>query len=456
MNHLNPFTTYSGAFRRAVGLALAVLVMALLASGCAPQPPKPEEAAKALKAAQQFESQKRYEDAMRSYAQAAQLDPKGTTAPEALVKWGQMALQLEQPQQAIQAYTQLNAYRPPGASQPPPRNFLDQFFGSPERPPATVETSLGSIRIPDESKALLERAHIAQDRINSGLWTYKIMDFLVRLTGKQPAYSYWVAILIFTLVLKVALTPLTVSQLRSSRKMMLIQPKMKEIQDRYRDQPDEMNRRVMALYKEEGVNPLGCGGGMILQMAIMFMLYRVILDYQYQFHNAQFLWIGSAFATQIPHLLATNLAQPDKPLLVIYAISMYVQSKLTMMPTMDPQQQQQQKMMALMMPFMLFIFLQAFPSAFALYWLLFNVVSTVQTLHINRQLDTEMGVRSGPPNPGEIVGPAASPDGTRDDGKNGKGEAKSNVILDGQAKKSTAPPLKKGPGGGSKKNQRRK
>lgn len=426
-----------GGTGRAVGLALVCFVLALFA-GCSRPEPKPQEAALALKAAQQLEEQKRYEQAMREYARAAQLDAEGPTAPEALVNWGEMALAANQPAQAVQAYTALNQYRPPDASQGPPPSFLDSLTGGAQRPPVTVETSEGAIRIPQDSQALLDKALAAQDRLNSNLLTYKVMDFLVRLTGKHPAYSYWIAILIFTIVLKVAMTPLTVGQLRSSRKMMRIQPKMKEIQDRYRDQPEEMNRRMLALYKEEGVNPLGCGSGMILQMVIMFMLYRVILDYQYQFHNAQFLWIGSGLSYQMPTFLATDLAKPDRPLLVIYAISMYVQSKLTMVPTMDPQQLQQQKMMAIMMPIMLFLFLQSFPSAFALYWLLFNVVSTIQMLHIYKKLDDEMGPppASSAGDPDKDVPPGGSDGGIK--------------------KPSTAPPLKKGPGGAAKKKDRRK
>jgi YidC/Oxa1 family membrane protein insertase len=408
---------------RAFGFVLAFFVLVLGGSGCAP--PNPQEAAKSLAAAQTLEKGGRLEEAAKEYAHAAQLDRGGANTPLALAKAGELAMKTHHPDQAVAAYTTLSSHREP----------------------TQVKTSTGILRIPEDVEPLLDEAMRQQDIINSTRLTYKVMDVLVSLTGKNPAYSYWIAIFIFTIVLKAVLTPLTAGQMRSSRKMMLIQPRLKEIQDRYRDQPEELNRRMLALYKEEGVNPLGCGSGMIVQMVIMFALYRVILDYRYQFHQGHFLWIGSGLAQNLPKmypglaaqfgmtdLLGTSLAKPDVPLLIIYAISMFVQSRLTMVPTLDPQQAQQQKMMSTMMPLMLLVVLRSFPSAFALYWLLFNVLSTIQQLHINKQLDVEIGPRRQ--------------GGTEGSGEGGSGGG--NV-----PKKPIAPP-KKGPSASGKKNSRRK
>jgi YidC/Oxa1 family membrane protein insertase len=418
-----------GRTGRAIALALVFFVLAVFAGGCAKQEPKPREAAQALKTAQQLESQRRDEDALKSYTQALHDDPHGPTAPRAALGIADLAIKLGKPDQASTAYTALRAY---------PK-------------PAVVQTERGTVRIPQDLDRLIAEAgkeihHIKTTQpITAGNWfsliPYRFMDILVGLTGRNPAFSYWIAIFIFTIFLKLALNPLTVTQLRSSRKMMLIQPRLKKIQDEFRDRPEELNRRMMALYKDEGVNPIGCGGGMILQMAIMLALYHVIRDYQFQFYNAKFLWIGSGLARQFPQVVGNSLAMPDKPLLVLYAISMFVQQRLTMVPTLDPQQAQQQKMMGYMMPVMLFMFLQTFPSAFALYWLLFNILSTVQMIHINQKLDEEMGPRGG--------GGAAADPGPSPNGPSGNGP-----VIEG-TKKSTAPPLKKGPGGGSKKNSRR-
>jgi YidC/Oxa1 family membrane protein insertase len=369
--------------RRALGFALVFLLMVLALPGCF-TPPKPKEAAEALKTAQQMEKSGNVQGAMEQYARAAHFDSGGPTAPEAYVKWGKLALKTHHPEQAVQAFTPLRM-----------RNQK-----------ATVETEDGPVHLPDDAENLYFSALKAEDAVKSSHITYRFMDTLVALTGRHPDFSYFLAIFIFTAVIKVVMTPITVKQLRSSRMMMLIQPRMKEIQDKFRDRPEELNRRTLALYKEEGVNPIGCGSTMILQMVIMFSLYRVILDYQYQFTKGHFLWVGSGLSQMFPHIFAASLARPDWPLLIIYSISMMVQQKLTMVPSVDPAQAQQQQMMMYMMPLMLLFVLRTFPSAFALYWLLFNVMSTVQQLHINKQLDEEMAQRKkerGPEDEGEAA-----------------------------------------------------
>ncbi len=428
---------------RAIGFALAFIVLVFAVSGCAP--PKPKEAADALATAQRLEKEGRLSEAEKRYAEAAQLDRGGPTSPLALAKWGELALKTDHPDQAVQAYTQLRTHKTP----------------------TQVKTGAGILRIPDDVEPLYDEAMRRQDKMKSTRLTYRVMDTLVAATGRNPVFSYWIAIFIFTTVLKAVLTPLTIGQLRSSRKMMLIQPRLKEIQDRYRDKPEELNRRMMALYKEEGVNPLGCGSGMVVQMVILFALYRVILDYQYQFHQGHFLWIGSSLSTAFPHwfpglektlggpFLGTSLAKPDIPLLLIYAVSMFVQSRLTMVPTIDPQQAQQQKMMATMMPIMLLVVLRTFPSAFALYWLLFNVLSTVQQLHINKQLDAEMGARAaGVVSVTASKGLSSGVNSVVENGKRASAEPKAKPSSD--PRKSDPPALKKGPSTSPKKNSRRK
>ena len=409
--------------RRFASLAVLSVTLALGVAGCGPTA-QPEEAAQALQTAQTLEQKGDDKAALAAYQKAAQLDARGKNAPLAYLKWGELAMETGQPDIAVTAYETLANYPTP----------------------VTVTTPGGSVvAVPKEAQPLLDRAveelhrlRTSQPITGANIWTvlpYKAMDFLVVMTGKHSAFSYWLAILIFTGALKLLLTPLTVNQLRSSRKMMLIQPRLKEIQDKFRDKPEELNRRMIALYKEEGVNPLGCGSGMLLQMAIMFMLYRVILDYKFQFAKGHFLWVGSGLSEQFPSIIGANLAKPDMPLLIIYAISMVVQSRLTMVPTLDPQQAQQQKMMMYMMPLMLLVVLQTFPSAFTLYWLLFNVLSTIQQLHINKQLDVEMAARR------------------TDEGGGG-----SPVIIDAAPVNPAAPanPTKKGSSGGGKKSNRRR
>ena len=126
---------------------------------------------------------------------------------------------------------------------------------------------------------------------------------------------------------------------------------------------------------------------MLPTMPIMYLLYYMIRLYQYQFSHGTFLWIGSGLSHLFPSILGINLGQPDWPLLLLYAGSMYVTQRMTITPSMDPQQAETQKMMTIMTPFMTTYFFYQYhlPSAFVLYYLIFNILSTAQQKYYMRK-----------------------------------------------------------------------
>ena len=213
---------------------------------------------------------------------------------------------------------------------------------------------------------------------------YAIMTFLVSLTGSKP-YSYWIAIFLFSLIVKLALTPLSNKQYASMKEMQKLQPHIKEVQAKYKDNPKKMQEAVMQIYKEHGVNPVAGCGPLVIQIPIMIALYYTIRVFEFQFSKGDFLWIGSAVSHLYPAYLATDLSQMDVPLLLLYALSMYVQQKMTVPP--DPQAAEQQRMMAIYTPFLsTYFFLQyKMPAAFVLYYLIFNVLSMAQQYYFMRK-----------------------------------------------------------------------
>ncbi len=223
---------------------------------------------------------------------------------------------------------------------------------------------------------------------------YATMDFLVKLCGgKSNPYSYFLAILLISVVIRIILTPLSNQQYKSMKEMQKLQPYIKEIQAKYKNDKEAQGRKTMELYKEHGINPAAGCAPMVLQFPILIGLYTAIRIYQYQFANGKFIWIGSGLSHHFPNILAVNLGQQDIPLLLLYALSMYVTSKMTVTPSMDPAQAEQQKATAAMMPFFLtFMFLQYhLPSAFILYYLIFNILSTTQQYYYMKR-------RAGPGN----------------------------------------------------------
>ena len=212
---------------------------------------------------------------------------------------------------------------------------------------------------------------------------YKVMDFFVRVFSFAGSYAYFLAILAISLLVRLLLTPLSNKQYSSMKEMQRIQPYVKELQAKYKNDPQVMMRKQQELYKEHGVNMFGGCLPSLAQLPFFILLYQMIVRYQYHFSAGHFLWIGSGLSHAFPAYLGTSLAQLDIPLLVLYGASMYVQSKMMATPSADPQQAEQQRMMSIMMPFMgtYFFYQYKLPSAFVLYYLISNLLMMGQQFY---------------------------------------------------------------------------
>ncbi len=213
------------------------------------------------------------------------------------------------------------------------------------------------------------------DSLKRGGFWYGLVNAFVRIAGGNPAFG----VLLLAVVTRLMIYPLTKKQLVSMRAMQKIQPRIKELQKKHKDNKQKFQEEFWKLCKEHNVNPLGGCLPLLVQMPILIMIYRGIRDYAVQFDGASFLWVK-------------NLAQPDIYLLVAYTISMIGFQKMTqrMNPAaaMDPQQASQQQMMTYMMPLLFFFMFQSFPAAFILYWLGTNLVYFTEQylfLHLHRE-----------------------------------------------------------------------
>lgn len=283
-----------------------------------------------------------------------------------------------------------------------------------DKPQEELEKTLS----PEEArqvKAYVKTAHTLKDktaedlnRLNSKDWKYQILDFFVGLTGRSPTFSYWFAIIVITVIVKIILTPLTHAQLKSMKEMQKVGPLIKEIQQKYKGDQKTIGEKTMALYKEHNINPFASCLPMLLQLPLTLGLYYMMKSYEFEFAKGTFLWIGSSLSHmtsfpvpfslgQLSWVTAKNLAEPDFIILVLYLVSMYFQTKIS---AVDPSQADQQKMMSIVMPLMFAFILAGFPSAFLLYWLVLNLLQTVQQYYI---------LKGGQSPAVAVVEPAASP-----------------------------------------------
>lgn len=207
-----------------------------------------------------------------------------------------------------------------------------------------------------------------------------IIDQLYAFTG-----NYGVSILLLAALIKLALYIPTHQQYKAMKDMQAIQPEMKKIQDRYKSDPQKMNTEMMLLYKKHKVNPLGGCLPLVIQMPILWGIWKTITSYQAVFGKAYFLWIGTPLSYKYPAIFAKNLAGHDLPLLLFYGFSMYLTQKTsTTTASTDPATAKTQQMMSTFMPifFTYMMWQWKFPCALILYWLAFNILSIFQQVAI--------------------------------------------------------------------------
>lgn len=210
-----------------------------------------------------------------------------------------------------------------------------------------------------------------------------VLDFI----NAHVTHSYGWSMLVLAFVATLVMLPLYLQQFRSVKEMQAIQPYVKRLQEKYKEDRQKLAEEQMKLFREHNINPFGGCLPTLIQMPIFFAIYAAIQRHSEQFTHAGWMWIGSSFcqhAPQLPNILgisgalcAANLSQPDKLLTLFYAVSMFFSFQMTTAVTSDPQQAQQQKLMGMLMPVMMFFIGQKFIAGFVLYWLGLNIFSTI-------------------------------------------------------------------------------
>jgi YidC/Oxa1 family membrane protein insertase len=191
-----------------------------------------------------------------------------------------------------------------------------------------------------------------------------------------PGINNWGwAIIIITVIFNLVLLPTRIWTMKSSLKMMRIQPKVDALKKRYSNlkmndpKRAEMNAEMVELYKTEGVNMYGGCLPLLLQMPLFFAYYRVLLN-AVELRQAHWFWLKDLSSADPYHIL---------PVLII--VTMFVVQFITPSPGMDPTQR---RMMAIMMPAVMGFTLWSFASGLSLYWVTGNIINLIMQLAINR------------------------------------------------------------------------
>lgn len=219
-----------------------------------------------------------------------------------------------------------------------------------------------------------------------------LYNALIYIVNFLPGHQLWIALSILTIAFKIILVPLFKKQVRDQLVMNYLSPKLKEIQEKYKDQKDVLGKETMALYSKYKVNPLMSILVLIVQMPFLFGLYRIF------YHDLSFyqnlLYSGITYPLEINHLfLGINLTEKNIIFAIVAAVSQYILGAY-MFQKKSPEEEANEAEMVRAMNVQMKYFLPLVigfvsfitPSVIALYLIVTNIFGILQEIHIKRPL----------------------------------------------------------------------
>lgn len=183
--------------------------------------------------------------------------------------------------------------------------------------------------------------------------------------------NWGIAIIVLTFFIKLLLHPINVKAMQSMKAMQKLQPRLKELREKYRDNKEKLNMEMMLMFKTHKVNPMGGCLPMLIQMPVYIALYKVLYN-AIELYHAPFFWFYRDLSAPDPYLVTP----------ILLGILMAAQQKLTPTPSMDPAQAK----MMMIMPLMFSAFMIFLPSGLVIYIMVNTIMSVVQQYMIHREM----------------------------------------------------------------------
>jgi len=264
--------------------------------------------------------------------------------------------------------------------QPTGAMFRSDFWGFRDNKPQSRwvlyagPQNYGEVRsINERIKQIKGEDYHLKKALNLSIWgqfSKGLLDILYFFYGFT--HNYGIAIILLTLLIYGILSPLTIKQFTSMHKMQIIQPEVQALQKKFKGDPKQMQVEMMKLYRKHKVNPMSGCFPLLIQMPIIFILYRALIGFNFS-ENPSFLWIK-------------NLGEPNIPLLIALGVTMFLQQRITQKTQVQSAGQQQglAKMMQFF-PIFIIVMLWSLPSGVMLYWFTSTLFSIFQQFFIRRK-----------------------------------------------------------------------
>ncbi len=220
------------------------------------------------------------------------------------------------------------------------------------------------------------------------IWDLIILQPMINVLIALSHYLYGnfgITIIALTIIIRFVMLPLSLKQLRATKAVSTLQPKLAELQKKYAKDRARLAQEQMRLYKESGISPAGCMVPMLIQMPIWIALYQSIMlslavTPEGLLNLSRYLYSWPLVYSLLPlsnHFLWLDLAKGDTLLAILVGATMWFQQKMVMPTSADSRAQAQSRMMLWMMPLMFAFLSLSFPSGLALYWVTSNVITIV-------------------------------------------------------------------------------
>ncbi len=255
------------------------------------------------------------------------------------------------------------------------------------------EKELKKYNAADSNKWNLETLRLTECLESNGFfgWIEAILKFFMELIYKFIP-NWGVSIIILTIILKLALFPLTMKSSLGTLKMQEIQPKMQAIQEKYKNQPEKLQQETAKLYKESGYNPMSGCLPLVFQMLFLFAMYNLFNNY-FEFRGAGFIkgWIDDLSSGDSVYMFKHSIpliGSHIRVLPLIYLITQFMYGKVTQLGSSMGSQATsgQMKFMTYGLPLMFFFMFYNAPAGLILFWTVSNVIQMGQQVIINKSM----------------------------------------------------------------------
>ena len=232
---------------------------------------------------------------------------------------------------------------------------------------------------PKDHQVLKSIKPVLVNAIEYGWFTFAARPLFTLLAWLHSFFGNWGwAIIGLTLIIRLVLYPLTYKGMMSMQKIKELGPKIKDIREKYKSDPQRMNAATMEMYKKHGANPLGGCLPLVLQIPVFFAIYRVLLNAVELQGAPWILWINDLSRMDSFYILP-----------ILMGVSMFYQQKMTPTNFTDPMQEKIFKYL----PVVFTIFFITFPSGLVLYWFVNNLFSIGQQVIVNRNYASQKAAR---------------------------------------------------------------